>query len=53
MVRLFQVKKGAKIDGRKNNGYTALHEASLAGHENVVKFLIDNDANFDAQVSMS
>ena len=39
------LKYGADINGKNSSGITSLNDACYAGHENVVKFLIENGAN--------
>lgn len=43
------VKQGAEIEAQDNRGWTALFHATFSGHQNMVKFLLDNDADMNAQ----
>ena len=41
--------KGAAIAAENNRGRIALHGAAWAGHSEVVRFLLHNEANFEAE----
>jgi ankyrin repeat protein len=42
---------GADLNAKDNDGETALHEASKWDHQDIVKFLIDKDADVNAKAS--
>lgn len=44
-VVYFLLQNGAKIDAQDNRGWTSLFYATYQGHVNVVKMLLENDAN--------
>lgn len=46
-LRSFEL-KGCSVDAPDNAGTTALHYAAMAGHETIVRLLLDNGADVDA-----
>ena len=44
---------GAELESRDHIGWTALFHATYAGHQNVVKFLLENGANMEARSDMA
>ena len=38
----------ADLESRDKQGWTALFHATYSGHQNMVKFLLDNEANTEA-----
>lgn len=46
-VVYFLLQSGADINAMDNNGCTALFYATLQGHQNVVKMLLDNGAHME------
>lgn len=42
------VQQEADLEARDAKGWTVLFHATYSGHQNMVKFLIDNNANINA-----
>lgn len=47
----YLVSKGALVDQKDKSGRTSLHWAAIAGHANVVKYLLDGGCDILAQTS--
>ncbi|QCB62766.1 ankyrin repeat domain-containing protein [Wolbachia endosymbiont of Drosophila mauritiana] len=45
------LEKGADIDAKDNDGYTALHLAAKYGHLNVAEKLLEKGASFDIKTN--
>ncbi|PKC10205.1 ankyrin, partial [Rhizophagus irregularis] len=42
------INKGSDINAQDHAGWTSLHEAALAGHLNIVEFLLEQGAEVNA-----
>lgn len=48
MYNNFTLQQGAEIESRDHKGWTALFHATYAGHQNMVKFLLEQGADMNS-----